>query len=49
MRLPRPFVVRQHGRLIFTVHAPSLAAARAIVASRLPDMTGIKIVAGAQR
>jgi hypothetical protein len=45
----RSFTVRQHGRLIFTVHAPSLAAAQAIVSARLSDMSGVKIVAGAQR
>ena len=45
----RSFTVRQHGRLIFTVHARTLAHARAIVVSRLSDLTGVKIVAGAQR
>jgi hypothetical protein len=49
MRTPRAFTVRQRGRFLFVIHAPSLAAARAIVVSRLADMTGIKIVAGAQR
>ena len=45
MRVPRPFTVRHYGRLIFTVHARTLKQARAIVAGRLSDLSGIRIVA----
>ena len=52
MRLPRPFTVRQRGRFIFVIRAYTLAAARAIIAARLADTTGITVRAsrkGVQR
>jgi hypothetical protein len=45
MRDPRPFVVIQNGKVIFTVHAYSARQARALVAARLADTTGVLIVA----
>jgi hypothetical protein len=45
MRNLQPFAVIQNGRPIFTIHAYSLDQARAIVAARLADTTGIRIVA----
>ena len=45
MRDPRPFTVIQNGRFLFTVYARSIEAARAIVAARIADTTGVLIVA----
>ena len=41
----KPFTVIQNGKPIFTVHAYSLEQARALVAARLADTTGVRIVA----
>ncbi|MGO4506234.1 hypothetical protein AB4Z51_04380 [Bradyrhizobium sp. 2TAF36] len=45
MRNPQPFIVIQNGKPLFTVHAYSIDQARAIVAARLADTSGIRIVA----
>ena len=45
MRLPRPFTVLRDGKIVLVVHCYSLAAARALIAARLADTTGIRIVA----
>jgi hypothetical protein len=45
MRNPQRFVVIQNAKPIFTVYAYSLVQARALVAARLADTTGILIVA----
>jgi hypothetical protein len=39
---PRPFVVFQDGRFLFTLHARSLRQARALVAARVVGITVIK-------
>ena len=39
----RSFSVRHYGRLIFTVHARTLAHAQAIVSARLSDLSGITL------
>lgn len=49
MRNPQPFVVIQNAKPIFTVYAYSLDQARALVAARLADTTGIRIVKGSRR
>ena len=43
MRIPRPFAVYISGAFAFTVHAPSLAQAQAIVSARLADLTGVTV------
>ena len=45
MRDPRPFIVSQEGRYLFVVHAYSERQARALVAARLADTSGVLIVA----
>jgi hypothetical protein len=45
MRDPRPFVVIQNGAVLFVIHAYSIRQARTLVAARLADKTGIRIVA----
>ena len=45
MRNPRPFVVIQNGTFLFVIHAYSARQARALVAARLADTTGVLIVA----
>jgi hypothetical protein len=45
MRNPRPFAVFFNSRFLFVIHARSLEQARALVAARLADTTGILIVA----
>ena len=45
MRNPQPFTVIQNGKPLFTIHAYSLAQARTLVAARLADTTGVRIVA----
>jgi hypothetical protein len=49
MRFPRPFAVYISGAFAFTVHAYSITLAREIVAARLADMIGVRIVAGSLR
>ena len=41
----RPFIVSRDGIALFTVHAYSAQQARANVAARLSDTTGVRIVA----
>ena len=45
MRHPKPFLVIQNGTLLFVIHARSITQARALIAARLADTTGILIVA----
>jgi hypothetical protein len=45
MRNPQPFAVIQNGTFLFIVHAYTARQARAIVAARLADTTGVRIVA----
>jgi hypothetical protein len=45
MRDPRPFVVIQNGAVLFVIHAYSIGQARTLVAARLANKTGIRIVA----
>jgi hypothetical protein len=45
MRDPRPFIVTRNGQFLFIVHCYSAEQARAIVAARLADTTGVVIVA----
>jgi hypothetical protein len=45
MRDPRPFVVIQNGTFLFIVHAYTAWQARTLVAARLADTTGVRIVA----
>ncbi len=45
MRDPRPFAVTRNNRFLFTIYAHSAQQARAIVAARLADTTGVRIVA----
>jgi hypothetical protein len=45
----RSFTVRQRGRFLFTLHAYTLAQARALIAARLSDLTGVTLSKGAQR
>ena len=45
MRNPRPFVVIQNGKPIFTVYAYTAQQVRTLVAARLADTTGVLIVA----
>ena len=40
-----PFVVIQNGAVLFVIHAYSIGQARTLVAARLADKTGIRIVA----
>ena len=42
---PKPFAVFISGKFSSTVHARSLKQARDIVAARLADTTGVRIVA----
>jgi hypothetical protein len=41
----RPFNVYRHRKFLFTVHARSARQARALIAARLSDTTGVLIVA----
>lgn len=45
MRSPQPFTVIQNNRFLFTVYARSIEQARTVVAARLADTTGVRIVA----
>ncbi|HWZ39524.1 MAG TPA: hypothetical protein VNY08_14605 [Bradyrhizobium sp.] len=45
MRNPRPFAVIQNGTFLFIVHAYTAWQARTLVAARLADTTGVRIVA----
>ena len=45
----KPFAVIQHGAFLFIVHAYTARQARSLVAARLADTTGIRIVAGLSR
>jgi hypothetical protein len=45
VRNPKPFIVIQNNRFLFTVYARSIEQARDIVAVRLADTTGVLIVA----
>jgi hypothetical protein len=44
MRTAKPFVVIQNGKPIFTVHAYSLAAAKALVAAKVAGETIVVVV-----
>jgi hypothetical protein len=45
MRDPRPFIVTKNGRFLFVIHARSLEQVRTLLAARLADTTGVRIVA----
>lgn len=45
MRNPQPFVVVQNGKPLFVIHAYTAQQARTLVAARLADTTGVRIVA----
>jgi hypothetical protein len=48
----RSFTVLRDGKVVLTIHAPSLAQARTLIAARLSDLTGITLRTsrkGAQR
>jgi hypothetical protein len=46
MRTAKPFVVTRDGQFLFIVHCYIAQQARALVAARLADTTGVLIVAG---
>ena len=45
MQTPKPFVVTRNGQFLFIVHCYSARQARALVAARLANTTGVLIVA----
>jgi hypothetical protein len=45
MRTAKPFIVIQNGKPIFTVYAYTAQQARTLVAARLADTTGVRVVA----
>ena len=45
----RPYIVRQNGKVLFTVRARSKRHALALIATRLSDMTGVTIDKGSAR
>jgi hypothetical protein len=45
MHDPRPFIVTWNGRFLFVIHAYSEQQVRTLVAARLADTTGVRIVA----
>jgi hypothetical protein len=45
MRDPRPFIVIQNGAILFVIFAYTAQQARTLVAARLADTTGVRIVA----
>jgi hypothetical protein len=49
MRLPRRYIVLIEGKPLIVIRAYTKRQARELVAARLSDMSGVKIVAGAQR
>ena len=49
MRIPRHFTIFIDGKPLIVIRAYSKRQARELVAARLSDMSGVKIVAGAKR
>jgi hypothetical protein len=45
MQTTKPFVVIPNGKPLFTVYAYSAEQARALVAAKVADTTGVRIVA----
>lgn len=45
----RPFTVLRDGKIVLVIRAYSIRQARAVIAARLSDLSGVRIVAGAQR
>jgi hypothetical protein len=43
MRFPRPFTVLRDGKVVLIIRAYTLAQARALIAARLSDLTGITL------
>jgi hypothetical protein len=45
----RPFLVRQHGRILFTICARSKRHALALITARLSDTAGVTVTKGGAR
>jgi len=49
VQIPKPITVIQNGQFLFIVHAYGERQARELVATRLADTTGVRIVKGSPR